>query len=294
MDEGGPITPLNIQATDFRLKNHMIQQVQNSCQFHGLPGDVANKHLDKFLTITQSLKQNGVTNDALRLYLFPYSLTHHATAWFDRVSHLVLSLLLPSSYQLSEQMAKMRKDILQMYHSNQQVNSVTPRCETCGGTHSYYECQAVGGYTQDVYATTGNCNSGGNTYQPQENRNLLSYRSNNFLGPPSFNPPNNQNQEYNQNHGQNFNQNQAPNQSSMEDLLRHLLIHNQNHKKDQEAVNQFVQNQIGQLTKALQERPQGALPSNTVPNLRGQINSITTRSGLTTVEPYSTSCSSHS
>ncbi|GJV27673.1 reverse transcriptase domain-containing protein [Tanacetum coccineum] len=31
------------------------------------------------------MKQNGVTNDALRLYLFPYSLTHHATAWFDRL-----------------------------------------------------------------------------------------------------------------------------------------------------------------------------------------------------------------
>ncbi|GKD65328.1 reverse transcriptase domain-containing protein [Tanacetum coccineum] len=83
---GGPIAPVNIQATDFGLKNHMIQQVQNSCQFHGLPGDDANKHLDKFLTITQSMKQNGVTNDALRLYLFPYSLTHHATAWFDRLS----------------------------------------------------------------------------------------------------------------------------------------------------------------------------------------------------------------
>ncbi|GJT90272.1 reverse transcriptase domain-containing protein [Tanacetum coccineum] len=48
-------------------------------------GDDANKHLDKFLTITQSMKQNGVTDDALRLYLFPYSLTHHATAWFDRL-----------------------------------------------------------------------------------------------------------------------------------------------------------------------------------------------------------------
>nr|GEX92748.1 reverse transcriptase domain-containing protein [Tanacetum cinerariifolium] len=31
---GGPIAPINIQATDFGLKNHMIQQVQNSCQFH--------------------------------------------------------------------------------------------------------------------------------------------------------------------------------------------------------------------------------------------------------------------
>ncbi|GJT41317.1 reverse transcriptase domain-containing protein [Tanacetum coccineum] len=82
---GRPIAPVNIQATDFGLKNRMIQQVQNSCLFHGLPGDDANKHLDKFLTITWSMKQNGVTDDALRLYLFPYSLTHHATAWFDRL-----------------------------------------------------------------------------------------------------------------------------------------------------------------------------------------------------------------
>nr|GEU29629.1 ribonuclease H-like domain-containing protein [Tanacetum cinerariifolium] len=78
---GGPIAPVNIQGTDFGLKNHMIQQVQNSCQFLELPGDDVNKHLDKFLTITKSMKQNGVTDDALRLYLFPCSLTHHATAW---------------------------------------------------------------------------------------------------------------------------------------------------------------------------------------------------------------------
>ncbi|GJT40541.1 hypothetical protein Tco_0940406 [Tanacetum coccineum] len=48
----GPIAPVNIQATDFGLKNHMIQQVQNSCQFHGFPGDDANKHLDKNLIVT--------------------------------------------------------------------------------------------------------------------------------------------------------------------------------------------------------------------------------------------------
>ncbi|GJV53120.1 reverse transcriptase domain-containing protein [Tanacetum coccineum] len=42
---------------------------------------------------------NGVTDDALRLYLFPHSLTHHATAWFDR---------LPSnSITTFEKMAKM-------------------------------------------------------------------------------------------------------------------------------------------------------------------------------------------
>nr|GEX80653.1 reverse transcriptase domain-containing protein [Tanacetum cinerariifolium] len=49
---GGPISPIAIQAMNFRLKNDMIQQIQNSCQFHGLSGDDANKHLDKFLHVT--------------------------------------------------------------------------------------------------------------------------------------------------------------------------------------------------------------------------------------------------
>nr|GEY39969.1 reverse transcriptase domain-containing protein [Tanacetum cinerariifolium] len=64
----------------------MIQQVQNSCQFHGLPGDDENRHTDKFLEVTQHMKQNGVSDDALRLSFFAYSLTHHATAWYDRPS----------------------------------------------------------------------------------------------------------------------------------------------------------------------------------------------------------------
>nr|GEX49138.1 reverse transcriptase domain-containing protein [Tanacetum cinerariifolium] len=54
---GGLIALIAIQAMNFGLKNDMIQQVQNSCQFHGLPGDDANKHLDKFFHVTQSIKQ---------------------------------------------------------------------------------------------------------------------------------------------------------------------------------------------------------------------------------------------
>nr|GEU73153.1 reverse transcriptase domain-containing protein [Tanacetum cinerariifolium] len=64
---GRPFASIAIQAMNFGLKNDMIQQVQNSCQLHGLPGDDANKHLDKFLYVTQSIKVNGVTDDALRL-----------------------------------------------------------------------------------------------------------------------------------------------------------------------------------------------------------------------------------
>nr|GEZ04945.1 reverse transcriptase domain-containing protein [Tanacetum cinerariifolium] len=46
-----------------------------------------------------SIKVNGVTDDALHLYLFPHSLAHHATAWFDH--------LLRNSINTFEQMAKM-------------------------------------------------------------------------------------------------------------------------------------------------------------------------------------------
>nr|GEV02073.1 reverse transcriptase domain-containing protein [Tanacetum cinerariifolium] len=79
---GGPIASIH-QAMDFGLRHHMIQQVQNTCQFHGLLGDDANRHIDKYLEVSQHMKQNRVFDDALRLSLFSYSLTHHATAWYD-------------------------------------------------------------------------------------------------------------------------------------------------------------------------------------------------------------------
>nr|GEW00954.1 reverse transcriptase domain-containing protein [Tanacetum cinerariifolium] len=62
-------------------------------------GDDANKHLDKFLHVTQSIKVNGVSDDVLRLYLFPHFLTRHATVWFDRLPR--------NSITIFEQMAKM-------------------------------------------------------------------------------------------------------------------------------------------------------------------------------------------
>nr|GEV36871.1 reverse transcriptase domain-containing protein [Tanacetum cinerariifolium] len=287
---GGPIAPIAIQATDFGLKNDMIQQFQNSCQFHGHPGDDANKHIDKFLHVTQSIKVNGVTDDGSRLYLFPHSLTHHATTWFDRLprnyittfekmakmflgkyfppsmvtkfrnkitnfcqcpdeslfeawEHYKLLIdrcpnhnMLPitqidtfyngltlrhrdtikattggtfmkrrpeecydlienmtahhndwdTSAQRSEsssfitsssnleivalkaEMEEINKNLMKVLQINQQVKAVTPSCETCGGPHSYNDCPATVGQTQNVYAA-GAYNQGGNPYQPQGN-----------------------------------------------------------------------------------------------------------------------------
>nr|GEX33575.1 reverse transcriptase domain-containing protein [Tanacetum cinerariifolium] len=62
-------------------------------------------------------------------------------------------------------LTKKVEDLLSSF--NQPVNSIQNRCETCGGPHPYYECQAASGYTQDVYATSRTYNQCGNAYQPQ-------------------------------------------------------------------------------------------------------------------------------
>ncbi|GJW86693.1 reverse transcriptase domain-containing protein [Tanacetum coccineum] len=118
----------------------------------------------------------------------------------------------PEIIALKAEMAEINKNLMKMLQTNQQVKAVTPSCETCGGPHAYNDCPVTVGQTQNVYAA-GAYNQGGNSYQPQGNRNLLSYRSDNYLGPPGFNQNqnrSNQNQNYqNKNQGNN---NQGNNQ----------------------------------------------------------------------------------
>ncbi|GJU26382.1 hypothetical protein Tco_1165003 [Tanacetum coccineum] len=115
----------------------------------------------------------------------------------------------PEIAALKLEMAEINKNLMKMLQTNQQVNSVTPSCETCGGPHSYNNCPATVGQTQNVYAA-GAYNQGGNSYQPQGNRNLLSYHSDNYPGPPGFNVNQNQNRS---NQNQNYqNRNQGNNQ----------------------------------------------------------------------------------
>ena len=99
--------------------------------------------------------------------------------------------------------------VLRIHQTNHNQQNKTISCETCGGPHPYHECQASGGFTQEnIFEAQGSYNTGGNSYQPQGDRNLLSYRSNNYIGPPGFNQSQNQN---GQNRNQNFNQNQNQN-----------------------------------------------------------------------------------
>nr|GEY25681.1 hypothetical protein [Tanacetum cinerariifolium] len=53
---------------------------------------------------------------------------------------------------LKAEMAEINKNLMRVLQVNQQVKAVTPNCETCGGPHSFSDCPATIGNTQNIYA----------------------------------------------------------------------------------------------------------------------------------------------
>nr|GEV33916.1 hypothetical protein [Tanacetum cinerariifolium] len=99
--------PVDLPVPDLWTMEELCQPSLNGW------GDDANKHLDKVLHVTQSIKVNVVPDDALQI----------------------------------------NKNLMRVLQVNQKVKAVTPNCETCGGPHSFSDCPATVGNTQNVYVT---------------------------------------------------------------------------------------------------------------------------------------------
>ena len=70
-----------INANNFEPKPVLINMVEQA-QFRS-PLDDPNMHLAMFLEIYDTVKMNGVTEDTIRLRLFPFSLRDKAKGWLQ-------------------------------------------------------------------------------------------------------------------------------------------------------------------------------------------------------------------
>nr|GEV70509.1 hypothetical protein [Tanacetum cinerariifolium] len=98
------------------------------------------------------------------------NMTAHHNDWKTSSQRSESPSSIPSSSDLKivalkAEMAEINKNLMRVLQVNQQVKAVTPSCETYGGPHSYNDCLATVGQTQNVYAA--GTYQGGNSYQHQ-------------------------------------------------------------------------------------------------------------------------------
>ncbi|GJX31008.1 reverse transcriptase domain-containing protein [Tanacetum coccineum] len=179
------------------------------------------------------------------------------------------------------------------------VKAVEEPCVTCGGAHAYYNCPNTDSNQSSVCAAMG-------TYNQVAPPNRVS----NHMAPPGFAPVQNSQNRYNQNQGQgnNFNRennfhgnqgfqaqiNHAPNFQNQGFQNQPFQVPNNqvqqgipnefsSYMKANESLMRNMQSQINELRGSFfqnQASTSGTLLSNTIPNPKGEMKAITTRSGV--------------
>nr|GEU63974.1 hypothetical protein [Tanacetum cinerariifolium] len=172
---------------------------------------------------------------------------------------------------LKAEMAEINKNLIKVLQINQQVKAVTPSCETCGGPHSYNDCPATVGQTQNVCAAGAyQC---GNSYQPQgasHGPNL----------PPAYQAPGYQAPV----HQPSIPQPQVVTTTEFTNYIKANDVILKNMQTNMTSLinsNLELKNMFGQFMKmnTASSSGSGTLPSNTITNLKEDLKGITTRSG---------------
>jgi hypothetical protein len=80
---GGRLTIVNqpVNVTNFQLHPSTINQLERK-PFTGKVNEDANKHLQRFLTMSTTLKIDGHTDEAKKLRMFPFTLVEDVEEWF--------------------------------------------------------------------------------------------------------------------------------------------------------------------------------------------------------------------
>jgi len=109
-----------IEANNFQFNLGLIMLFQQE-QFGGSPIENPNTHISSFLEKCDTIKMNGVSNDAIRFRLFPFSLTDKAKSWLlnsnanSFTTWEALSKAFLCKYYPPGKTTKLRNDITSFY-----------------------------------------------------------------------------------------------------------------------------------------------------------------------------------
>nr|GEX54575.1 reverse transcriptase domain-containing protein [Tanacetum cinerariifolium] len=175
---------------------------------------------------------------------------------------------------LKAKMAEINKKlmiVLQVYH---QVKAVTPNCETCSGPHSYTDCPATVGQTQNVYAV-GAYQGANHGQNPPSAYQAPTYQASGYQAPvqqPLIPQP------------QVVTTNEFTNIMKAHDAI---LKNMQTNMTSLTNSNLELKNMFGQFLKmnTASFLSSGTLPGNTITNPKEDLKGITTRSGTAYQRP---------
>nr|GEV64015.1 reverse transcriptase domain-containing protein [Tanacetum cinerariifolium] len=278
-----------ILAENFKIKTNLLQLVQAN-KFHGLKRDNPHTHISNFKRMTATLTYRDVLNDAIKLMLFLYSLEGVARVW-DNVS------------KTDDRIDKLADQISNLVEIvNKQViapaKAIEKTCVTCRVAHAYYECIATDSNLSSVCAATGSYYQvfppnrashqipppGGNNFQNNQGyraqmNNALNFQNQGFQNQP-FLVPNNQISPSVSNE---FSSYMKSNEIMIKSMQNQINVLRGDFNKQEENLRRNLNNDMRSIIGSFfQNQPStsSTLPSNTVPNPKGEIKAVTTRSGL--------------
>ncbi|XP_070057574.1 uncharacterized protein [Nicotiana tomentosiformis] len=224
------VKPPTVAANNFELKQGLLQTLQNSCAFREKMNEDPNNYLMDFEEIMNTFQYNGVSQDAVYLRAFPFTLKDNSKHWLRSLPHGSIRIWekmtkkILTKYFSSAKTGKFRKEIHNFYQNEtetvfeawerfkeivqldamtKEIRKVTlasiynephAACDICGRGHPTHECQAS---MEEVNVVA-------NAWQQNNSR---------FQGPPGFgNQPRPQFQP------------QQPIQYGLEDLMKSFIV----------------------------------------------------------------------
>nr|GFA93187.1 reverse transcriptase domain-containing protein [Tanacetum cinerariifolium] len=311
---GEAIVIPKILAKNFEIKMNLLQLVQAN-KFHGHENDNPHTHISNLKRMTATLKYRDVSNDAIKLMLFSYSLEDKARIWYEKEP--------PNSILTWDDLVN--KFVNQFFppskttHLKNEISRFTQRfeetfSEACDRFkdllraclhHGFSELTQIdtfyNGLTEQDQDSF-NAASGGNLLNKTTKKalktikiGLIKIKNNQGYRAQMNNAPNFQNQGF-QNQPFSVPNNQIPpsvpnelssyiksNEIVIKSMQYQINVLRGDFNKQEENLRRNLKDDMSSiLSSFFQNQPStsGTLPSNIVPNPKGEMKAITTRSGL--------------